>query len=60
MVGVGVHSSNDSKRECGAYAGQWLPLAPLTEQKAIASFLDRETAKIDRMVAKVETAIELL
>jgi len=34
------------------------PLNP--EQRAIADFLDRETAKIDRMVAKVETAIERL
>ena len=30
------------------------------EQQAIADFLDRETAKIDRMVAKVEAAIERL
>ena len=34
--------------------------SPLGEQQAIADFLDRETAKIDRMVAKVETAIERL
>ncbi|MGH8479063.1 MAG: hypothetical protein ACREXK_05675 [Gammaproteobacteria bacterium] len=40
------------------YAGLWL--APLTEQKAIASFLERGTANIDRMVAEVEMAIELL
>jgi restriction endonuclease S subunit len=33
---------------------------PLVEQRAIADFLDRETAKIDTMVAKVETAIERL
>jgi len=30
------------------------------EQRTIADFLDRETAKIDQMVAKVETAIERL
>jgi len=42
------------------YAGLWLPLAPRTEQKDIANFLDRETATIDGMVAKVETAIERL
>jgi type I restriction enzyme S subunit len=30
------------------------------EQRAIADFLDRETAKIDTMIAKVETAIERL
>jgi type I restriction enzyme S subunit len=33
---------------------------PLPEQRAIADYLDRETAKIDRMVAKVEEAIERL
>lgn len=38
----------------------WLPIPPLQEQRAIADFLDLETAKIDQMVAKVETAIERL
>jgi type I restriction enzyme S subunit len=33
---------------------------PRLEQAAIADFLDRETARIDAMVAKVETAIERL
>ena len=33
---------------------------PLSEQQAIAAFLDRETAKIDALVARVETAIERL
>jgi type I restriction enzyme S subunit len=33
---------------------------PLTEQVAIASFLDRETEETDRMVAKIEAAIERL
>ncbi len=33
---------------------------PVPEQRAIADFLDRETAKIDGMVSKVETAIERL
>ena len=36
------------------------PQPPLPEQHAIADYLDRETAKIDRMVAKVEAAIERL
>ena len=30
------------------------------EQTAIANFLDRETAKIDQLIAKIETAIERL
>ena len=37
-----------------------IPAPPLDEQRAIANFLDGETAKIDSVVAKVETAIELL
>lgn len=36
----------------------WLP--PSLEQQAIAAFLDRETAKIDALVAKKERLIELL
>jgi type I restriction enzyme S subunit len=32
----------------------------VAEQRSIAEFLDRETAKIDAMVTKIETAIERL
>ena len=35
-------------------------IQPLPEQRAIATFLDRETAKIDALVAKKERLIELL
>ena len=37
-----------------------LTIPPLHEQTAIADFLDRETAKIDRLISKIETAIERL
>lgn len=37
-----------------------ITLPPHSEQQAIAAFLDRETAKIDTLVSKVETAIEKL
>lgn len=37
-----------------------LPVPPLKEQRAIADFLDRETAKIDGLIAKVDTAIARL
>ena len=33
---------------------------PVPEQRAIADFLDRKTAKIDTLVTKIETAIERL
>jgi type I restriction enzyme, S subunit len=37
-----------------------VPVPPRAEQEAIAMFLDRETAKIDAMVAKVHEAIDRL
>lgn len=37
-----------------------VPLPPLPEQQTIAAFLDRETGKIDALVAEQERLIELL
>lgn len=37
-----------------------VPRPPEAEQRAIADYLDRETAKLDHLVEKVETAIERL
>ena len=37
-----------------------VPMPPATEQRAISDYLDRETAKLDRLIEKVETAIERL
>ena len=37
-----------------------IPAPPLDEQRAIAAFLDRETAKIDGLLASKERLIELL
>jgi len=37
-----------------------LPVVPLEEQKAIAAFLDHETAKIDALIAEQEKLIALL
>lgn len=37
-----------------------IPLPPLDEQRAIADYLDQETAQIDTLVAKQEEFIELL
>lgn len=37
-----------------------IPVPPRVEQEAIASFLERETAKIDALIAKVREAIERL
>jgi type I restriction enzyme, S subunit len=37
-----------------------LPLPPVPEQRAIAAFLDRETGRVDRLVAKKRELIERL
>jgi type I restriction enzyme S subunit len=37
-----------------------MPFPPLAEQHAIATFLDRETAKIDALIAEQQRLIELL
>lgn len=37
-----------------------VPVPPLAEQRAIAAYLDAETAKLDALTAKVEAAIERL
>jgi type I restriction enzyme S subunit len=42
------------------YADLVLPSAPLPEQRAIADFLDRETAKLDTLAAKKRELIEKL
>jgi type I restriction enzyme S subunit len=44
----------------GDYKNSLCLLPPLPEQQGIAEFLNRETAKIDRMVTKVEEAVERL
>jgi len=38
----------------------WIAVPPLSEQEAIAEFLDRETAKIDNLISKVEQAVDKL
>lgn len=37
-----------------------VPVPPLNEQRAITAFLDRETARIDALVAKKERLVEIL
>ena len=54
-VGVSYPAINAS--EIGMLS---IPLPPLSEQRAIAAFLDRETEKIDTLVAKKRTLIERL
>ena len=45
----------------GSMIGQvWVPIPPPSEQHAIAAFLDRETAKIDNLIAEQKRLVELL
>ena len=46
--------------DISAYLGELVCFPPLCEQRAIAVFLDHETAKIDALVSKKERLIELL
>lgn len=55
------YPGDHSKRKCRAVRNLFfVPVAPLSEQRAIAAFLDRETAKIDALAAKVREGIERL
>ena len=44
----------------GGVANMSVTLPPLSEQQAITAFLDRETARIDELVEKVQVSIDLL
>lgn len=46
--------------DSGAYLDTPAPFPPSAEQRAIAAFLDRETGRIDRLVAKKRELIERL
>lgn len=61
----GLQSTSDLVRDGQAlrfenFAQLALPAVPLPEQRSIATFLDRETARIDALVAKVRDAIDRL
>lgn len=51
----GIQNSDQSR-----YFDELAPFPPLSEQDAIAAFLDRETAKIDALVEAQRRLIELL
>ncbi len=57
-----VEATGITRYGLGKYAldNSFFPLPPLNEQRAIAAFLDRETARIDGLIEKKQRQIELL
>jgi type I restriction enzyme, S subunit len=53
-------SINQANLNPTRYGQIHIPLPPIDEQRAIAYFLGEETSKIDRLIAKIEEAIERL
>ena len=49
-----------SRMNLGIAASRKVALPPIDEQRIVAAFLDRETARIDELVGKKERLIELL
>jgi len=61
LVSLADESAHGTRKiESEVLARFLFPMPPIGEQHAIASYLDLETAKIDALVAKVETTIERL
>jgi type I restriction enzyme S subunit len=59
-TGFFVRHDINPKLMNGVMAGIRFPIPSKKEQRAIAEFLDRETAKIDNLIARKERLIELL
>ena len=56
-----MYGAGGQKRVPESFVSNFLhPLPPIVEQRAVAGFLDRETAKIDTLIAKVREAIDRL
>lgn len=61
LVALAEESAHGTRKlETGTLARFRLPVPPLSEQGLLVQYLDRETSKIDKMIAKVEAAIERL
>lgn len=59
-LGVSVIQSTIGNVNGQKYANMAVPMPPKKEQQTIASFLDRETSRIDELVIKKERQMELL
>lgn len=59
-VDSSTFGSKMPRAEWGFIGGQYVPRPPLAKQQAIASYLDRETAKIDEMITAKERLVGFL
>ncbi len=59
-AGILSSGSTRSRIPLSVMASRRLALPPLSEQRSIAAFLDRETAKIDELVAEQRRLMDLL
>jgi type I restriction enzyme S subunit len=57
---LALPSINQANLNPTRYGRILIPLPPLPEQIVIAAYLDKETAKLDALVSKVEEAVERL
>lgn len=60
QIAVGAVKSTIENFSASRYRALKVPFPPLEEQRAIADYLDQETAQIDALVAKQEDFIRLL
>nr|NLI50243.1 restriction endonuclease subunit S [Propionibacterium sp.] len=60
QIAVGAVRSTIDNFSAGKFRSMSVPRPPLEEQRAIADFLDRETAKIDALIEKQTELIGLL
>lgn len=55
-----VRSNTQSNLNAGQVGDIWFQRPPLEEQRAIANYLDRETARIDTLIEEQQRLIEML
>ncbi|WP_448222527.1 restriction endonuclease subunit S [Gordonia iterans] len=55
-----VRSNTQSNLNAGQIGDLWFQRPPLGEQRAIADFLDRETARIDTLIEEQQRLVDLL
>jgi type I restriction enzyme S subunit len=58
--GLALPSINQANLNPTRYGQIPIPVPPVPEQRALVEYLDRETAKLDGLIAKIETAIACL